>query len=65
MTHQEELVSSEVVAPRDQTSIIPTTQILGGTKLEEMMSPSGSVELKVVVDVTLITEEVSPTKISI
>ena len=63
--HQEEITSSEVVAPRDQTSIAPTSQILGGTKLAEMIPPPDSVTHKVVVDDTLLPDEVSPTKISI
>ena len=63
--YQEEFVSSEVVTPRTQTSRTPTSQILVCTKLANMMSPSDSVPRKVVVDVTPLPQEFSPTKISV
>ena len=62
---QEKLASCAVVAPRTQTSTAATKQILGCTKQSKMMTPSVSVTRKVVLDVTRLTEEVSPAKMSI
>ncbi len=51
-THQVQIPSSVFVAPRTQTTTVPSNQILGCTKLTKMMDPTGSESLKVTVDIT-------------